>query len=59
MSDEANGSLKAGGGGAKSAFSETISNPDLDEIFFNKHPGGVNEGGTPLSKKIGLTELKL
>ena len=35
MSDEANGSNKGG----KSAFSDTISNPDLDEIFFN-HSGG-------------------
>ena len=35
MSDEAIGSNKGG----KSAFSDTISNPDLDEIFFN-HSGG-------------------
>jgi len=36
LSDEANGSNKGG----KSAFSETASNPDLDEIFFNKHTPG-------------------
>lgn len=37
-SDEANGSNK--GGNNKSALSETVSNPDLDEYFFNKHTPG-------------------
>ena len=36
LSDEGNASKKE----SKSAFSETASNPDLDEIFFNKHTPG-------------------
>jgi len=40
LSDEANGSNKGG----KSAFSDTISNPDLDEIFFNKTGSGAANG---------------
>ena len=34
LSDEANDSKRN-----KSAFSDTVSNPDLDEIFFTKHKG--------------------
>lgn len=38
LSEEANGSNK---GGTKSVFSDSISNPDLDEYLFNKQtPAG-------------------
>ena len=38
LSEEANGSNK---GGNKSSFSDSMSNPDLDEYLFNKHtPSG-------------------
>lgn len=44
LSDDGNGSNKAHGGG-KSAFSDTISNPDLDEFIFNK--GGASQPIAP------------
>ena len=58
LSDEAIGSSLKGPAvsGAKSAFSDTVSNPDLDEYFFNKHTG---DAGTSMSKKVNLNELKL
>ena len=43
LSDEANGSHAAHA--SKSAFSDTISNPDLDEYFFNK-PSTAAPGAT-------------
>jgi len=43
LSEEANGSNK---GANKSAFSDSMSNPDLDEYFFNKQtPIGQQAGG--------------
>ena len=48
VSDEGNESNKAAN---KSAFSETISNPDLDEIFFNKQTSSAHPQG--LSFQIG------
>jgi len=39
ISDEGNGSNK--GGANKSVFSETMSNPDLDEYLFNKQTTGA------------------
>ena len=58
LSDEANNSNR---GGAKSAFSDTFSNPDCDEILFFKHKGAplVNPIGSTMAQPNPSSTLKL
>ena len=45
LSDDAQGSPR----GRKSVFSDTVSNPDLDELYFNKQHKGPGPAGPAIA----------